>query len=208
MVFAWPCFHLEIELLTLMYIASFRSIRRFWSFLPTITEVFPCSCMTCGVKMVIYWRKGFQMFFEPVPKFSSGFFNIFFIIFHPVIFESIDDATLLGYRIFLFGCHQEVFEGFAPLWSTLVYHVFCKQFLCFYSGLLYMVPLFSIFSWSSWNCYLLVYWYSCCFLLDGLEHWYCYVSCSRPMLDIYIWSGLFGDVLVVTVPAVWWSIQL
>ena len=38
---------------------------------------------------------------------------LFSIVFHPVTFESVDDATLLGYRIFVFGCPQEVFNGFA-----------------------------------------------------------------------------------------------
>ena len=79
---------------------------------PHHTEIFQCSGMTRGVKMAIYWGRGHQMFLEPLPKCSSGCSYIFFITFHPVTFKSVNATILLGYRIFVFHCHQEVFHDF------------------------------------------------------------------------------------------------
>ena len=58
MVFAHILF--RDGLLTLMYIASFISVMKFWSSLPTILKVSKCSGMTSGVKMVINWEGGFR----------------------------------------------------------------------------------------------------------------------------------------------------
>ena len=37
---------------------------------PHYTEIFQCSGMTYGVKMVIYWGRELQMILEPLPKCS------------------------------------------------------------------------------------------------------------------------------------------
>ena len=54
---------------------------------------------------------------------------IFFITFHPITSVSVYDATLLDYVVFIFGCHQEVFDGPA-LWSILEYHI---SYIFFYT---------------------------------------------------------------------------
>ena len=155
--------------------------------------------------MVIYWEMGFQMFFQHHPKCSWGHSYILLIPFHPITFESVDDATLLSYRIFVFRCHQEVFDGF-PHFEVHLYTMFpADSFYVFTQA------------FCIWDHYVVSFvdgvgtvacWYSCCFLLDGLEHYFYSLPCSRPMLDIYIWSGLSGDVLVLPVTVVWWTIQL
>ena len=50
-------FLLRDGLLILMYIASFMS-HEVLVLPPHYTEIFQCSGMTCGVKMVIYWGMG------------------------------------------------------------------------------------------------------------------------------------------------------
>ena len=59
-----PLFLFRDGFLTLMYIASFISLMRLLVFPPYYTEVFQCISMTCGVKMVIYWGRGFQVSFK------------------------------------------------------------------------------------------------------------------------------------------------
>ena len=72
-------------------------------------EIFYSSSMTCGAVMVIYWGRGLQIFFEPLPKCSLGLYNILFITFHPVTFVSINYPTLFYNGVFVFGYHMEVF---------------------------------------------------------------------------------------------------
>ena len=61
--------------------------------------------------MVINGGRGFQMFSEPFSKSSWGCSNVFFITIHPVTLVSVDDSTLLLYRIFILGRHQEVLDS-------------------------------------------------------------------------------------------------
>ena len=70
--------------------------------------------MTCGVKIVICWERAFQVFFKPLSKCSWRLSYVFFITFYSVTFESVYDATLLGFMIFVLGYHQEDFDGFTP----------------------------------------------------------------------------------------------
>ena len=73
---------------------------------PHNIEIFQCNGMTCGVEMVIYWGRGLKMLLEPLPECFWAFSYIFLITFLPFTFESVNDTTLLSYRIFVFGCHQ------------------------------------------------------------------------------------------------------
>ena len=70
--------------------------------------------MTSGDKMVIYWGRGLEVFLKPLSKCSCRLSYVFFITFHPVTFVSVYDATLLSHMVFVFGWHQEVFDGPAP----------------------------------------------------------------------------------------------
>ena len=53
------------------------------------------------------------MFFEPFTKGSGSFSYILLITLHPITLVSINDAIFLSDQISVFGCHQEVFDGFA-----------------------------------------------------------------------------------------------
>ena len=67
--------------------------------------------VTSDVAVVIYGRRGFQMFLEPFSKSSWGLSNVLFITIHPVTLIYVDDSTLLLDWIFVFGRHQEVLDG-------------------------------------------------------------------------------------------------
>ena len=109
------------------------------------TEILQCSSMTCCVEMVIYWGRDLQVFFKHLSKCSWRLSYVFFIILHPVTFVSVYDATVLSYMVFVFGCHQEVFDGSAPFKVYFECHVSCIHCLNFHSGLLYMAPLYHFF---------------------------------------------------------------
>ena len=81
-----------------------------WHFGP----LFQCSTMTCDVEVVKYWGGGLQVFSKPLSKCFWRLSYIFFITFHPITPVSVYDAILFGYVVFVFGCHQEVFDGPAP----------------------------------------------------------------------------------------------
>ena len=167
MLFAYILF--RDGLLTLMYIASFISVMRFWSSLPTILKFSNVAVWSVVLKCSYIGEGGSRSSLN-LSKCSWGFSYIFFIIFHPVTFESVDDAILLGCRIFCLWVLPGRLKWFCSLWSTLAYHAFCRKFLCFHAGLLFMVPLHNLFCWWGWNCCFFISWYFCCFLLDGLEH--------------------------------------
>ena len=109
-----PLFLFRDRLLTLVYIASFVSLMRLWSSLPNIL-MFSNVVVWPVVLQWSYIGEGVSDVFEPLSKCSGGFSYIFFIIFYPVTFESVYDATLLGHRIFVLRCHQEVFDGFGSI---------------------------------------------------------------------------------------------
>ena len=98
-----PMFLLRDGLLTLMYNASFITLLRFWSSIPTMQKF-------SMVKMVIYWGGCLQVFFEPLSKCPWG---LFLVTFHPVIFVSMYDSTFLLDGILMLGSHQEVLYGIA-----------------------------------------------------------------------------------------------
>ena len=52
------------------------------------------------------------MFLEPLSKSSRGSTNIFLITVYPATLKPIDDPTLFEDWIFIFGGHQEAFDGF------------------------------------------------------------------------------------------------
>ena len=91
------------------------------------------------------------MFFEPLPKCSLG--SPIYSSLHSTLFtfESVDNTTLLGYRIFVFGCHQEVFDGSALLEVHLYTMFSTKQTLLLMELKLllvgYLVLLLISFEW-------------------------------------------------------------
>ena len=55
------------------------------------------------------------MFFKPPSKCSSCLTYVLLITFQPITFESIDNATLFCYVVFIFWCHQSIFYGLYTL---------------------------------------------------------------------------------------------
>ena len=53
------------------------------------------------------------MFLQPFSKCSSCLTNIFFITLQPITFEPVYYATFVGNVVFIFGCHQFIFQGLA-----------------------------------------------------------------------------------------------
>ena len=101
---------------------------------PCNAEVLNGGIMTNDAKMVIYWEGGLQVFSQPLSKSSWWLPYIFIITVYPVAFVSVDDATFLCDRIFMFRSHQEAFEGITSLVMYL-YPMFSAYifFFCFYS---------------------------------------------------------------------------
>ena len=78
---------------------------------PHNTEIFSAGFMTCDVVMVIYWGGGLRcsLYLSPKvlddsPMYSSS---------QSTLLHSVDDATLFGYVVLIFGGHQEAFDGIA-----------------------------------------------------------------------------------------------
>ena len=125
-----------------LYIASFTSLKRFWSSLPTKTK-FSCYC----VKMVIYWKGGFRCSLNLSPNVledSSMYSSLHSTLSH-----------LLGYKIFVLGCHQEVSDGFATFEYTCIQYFLQTVFMLSLRPF-YMVVLCSFFCSWSWYCSFLV----------------------------------------------------
>ena len=80
---------------------------------PHYTEVIQCSGMICDVAVVINWGRGLEMFSLPLSKSPCWFTYILLITFQPVTLIPVYDATLFGDWIFVFCCHQEVFDCFS-----------------------------------------------------------------------------------------------
>ena len=104
---------------------------------PHYTEIFQCSSITCGVKMVIYWGQSFQVVFKPLSKCFWRLSYVFLITFHPVTFVSVYDATFLCFKIFGFRCHQSLMV-LPPLKNTWIpcscthFYTFTKVFGIWY----------------------------------------------------------------------------
>ena len=117
-----PMFLFRDALLTLMYTASLISLMKFSS-----VVIWP---------VVLKWsyigERGLQVFFEPLSKCSWRLSYVFLITFHPVTFESVYDSTFLCYMIFVFVCHQEVFDAPASFKVYLYCIVSCIHFLYFH----------------------------------------------------------------------------
>ena len=92
---------------------------RFWSSLPTILK-FPSVVVWPVLLKWSYIQEGLQVFFKHLSKCSWRLSYVFFTAFHPVTFVSVYDATLLSNMVFVFRCHQEVFDGPAPLKYTCI----------------------------------------------------------------------------------------
>ena len=84
--------------------------------LPTYyAEIFKWGSMTRGVTVVMYGAGGLQMFFVPLSKSSWCFCNILLVTFQSITFEPINYATLFCYVVFIFWCHQFIFQGLSTL---------------------------------------------------------------------------------------------
>ena len=55
------------------------------------------------------------MFLEPLSKCSRCFSNVLLITFQPVTFKPVNYATLFCYVVFIFWCHQFIFQGLSTL---------------------------------------------------------------------------------------------
>ena len=73
------------------------------------------------------------MFPKPLSKSSWWIPYVSIITVHPVAFEPVDDATLHCDMIFIFGSHQEAFDGIAssvvhlyPMFVAYALHAFTQ----------------------------------------------------------------------------------
>ena len=102
---------------------------------PHNAEVLNGGTLTSGVKMVIYWGRGLQVFSVPLSKSSWWLPYIFIITFHPVAFVSVDNATLLCDGIFVFRSCQKAFDGITslavylnPMFSAYIFYALTQPF--------------------------------------------------------------------------------
>ena len=113
--------------------------------------------------------------------------NIFFTTFHSVTLEFAYQPTHFGNRIFVFGSHQEVLNGFCSNENTCIPY-FPHIFLNSHSGLWCMVLLCrSSFCWRYLLCCCAGKYHYCCFQ-DLAEH--CSLSCSRSTKDLHLSKNL------------------
>ena len=77
-------------------------------------EVVHPSVMPCGVGMVIYGRRGPEMFFEPFPK-GACRLPYELITLQPITLVPVDYSTILCDDIPILGGYQEVFDVAASL---------------------------------------------------------------------------------------------
>ena len=75
------------------------------------------------------------MLFKPFTKGSSWFSYLLIIALHPITLVPVNDATFLSNQISFFGCHHEVFNGFASfeeylnaIFLTSVFDTFTQAF--------------------------------------------------------------------------------
>ena len=79
-------------------------------FPPHYAEIFYSDLVTSGVKMVIYWGRCLEVFFEPLSKCSLGLSSVFLITFHHVTCVPIN-AYFFQDGILVLWSHQEVLDG-------------------------------------------------------------------------------------------------
>ena len=110
---------------------------------PHSTEIFQCSGMTCGVTMVRNCRRGLEMFSKPLSKCPCWLSYILLITFHPFTLVPTYYATLFGYVVFVFRCHQDVFEGLPSskvnLYAMLLEYIFEAFTKAFYVWYCYVI---------------------------------------------------------------------
>ena len=145
--------------------------------LPTYyAEIFKWGSMIWGVTVVMYGGGGLQMFLVPLSKCSWCFSNILLITIQPITFEPINYTTLF-YAVFIFWCHQFIFQSLSTLKSALECHTFCHCSWGFH-----LVPYCMELWWKFYWC--------CCFCWFGYcFYWileYCSLTSSSlwPMRDI------------------------
>ena len=137
---------------------------------PHYTEVIQCSDMTCDVTVVINQGRGLEMFSEPLSKHPCWFSYILLFTFQPVTLVPIYDATLFCYEIFVFRCHQEVFDCLGPskvnlyaMLLTYVFETFTEASCVCYCYVIYSEATCTCCLFHSYPC--------CCFFLVIQEHW-------------------------------------
>ena len=99
---------------------------------PYYTEIIICCAMTFGIIVVMYWGGGLRCSLN-LSKCTWDFSIIFFITLQPVKHESVHHSTPFHDRIFVFGSHQKVLDGFSCSENT--------SFLCFPDTFLNLRPL-------------------------------------------------------------------
>ena len=107
----FPTFLFRDGSLTLTYRASFIVLIRFKSSLPTMLKLLMVTLWPVMLLWSYMGEGGFQMFLEPFSKSSWGLSNVFLIAIYPVTLVFVDDSTLFLDWIFVFGRHQEIFDG-------------------------------------------------------------------------------------------------
>ena len=143
------------------------------------------------------------MFFKPLSKSSWWLPYVFIITVHPVALKPVHDATLHSDVVFIFGSHQEAFDGIASSVMHL-YPMFVTYFLhTFTANLLHMVESCRV-CFGLWCC-----WHILFFLVLVLwVPWSCSSPYWGPRWGTYFQSGPFVDVFLLHLVAVGLNIQL
>ena len=97
-------------LLTLKYRASFITLLRFWTSLPTMLKLSTLMLWPVVLKWSNMGEGAFWCSLNLSPNALEDSY-IFLITLHHTTFVTIDDPTLLQHRIFVLWGHQEVFDG-------------------------------------------------------------------------------------------------
>ena len=88
---------------------------------------------------------GLLMFLEHLSKCSGGFPYIFFITLHPMTFISVDDSTLLQYRIFVFDAITPFKVNLHSMFVACSLDAFTKPFVVWQHYVWILVTLLIIF---------------------------------------------------------------
>ena len=122
-----PMFLFRDGLLTLINIDSFLSLERFCSSLPTMLK-FSSEVVWPVVLLWSYMGEGaFRCSLYLSPN-VLDVTNVLLITFQPITFESVNYTTLFGYVVFIFWCHQFIFQGL-PTLKVHLYATFLPIFL-------------------------------------------------------------------------------
>ena len=156
-------------LLTLLNTDFLISLERFL-LLPThYAKIFKWGSMTCGAAVVMNWGGGLQMFLEPLSKCCRCFSNVLLITFQPVTFKYVDYATLFCYVVFIFRCHQFIFQGPSHSWNVLVWHIF---YICSWSS--HLGPYCKVLWWNF--CLMVLVLVSFVVVVFGCSREYCFLT--------------------------------